>query len=264
MELYLVHGPYVEEEWGVELESVWRGVERVWESGRAGAIGVSNFKVSSEFGVLPSVECGSGACGEVFRKASGSSGVRRTKVAAHSAPASSEATERVHRVRGGEASERVERGELVRVLTLESPQVHHLKQLLSFAKYKPAVNQIEFHPFNQDPELLAFHKEHGILTESYSGLVPLTKFAGVNPRFDGLLEELAQKYNRTKGQILLRWNLQTADVVVTTSNNEKRLPEYLGALEFELQDEDVDRLSKTAEGTVRRAYWTKYLGPNPE
>lgn len=186
VDLYLLHAPFVnEEEHGTTVEKAWRGVEKVYESGRARAIGVSNFRVQD------------------------------------------------------------------------------LEELLKYAKVPPALNQIEYHPYNQQDDLLAFHKEHGIVTAAYGSLVPLTTFAGVSKEFDATLEELSKKHQRSKGQILLRWAIDQGVVVVTTTQKEQRLKEYLKVLEFQLSEEDIQLIKSKGKGIVKRAFWTKYLGPNP-
>lgn len=64
---------------------------------------------------------------------------------------------------------------------------------------QPVVNQVELHPYLQQPELSAFHKTHGVLTSSYGPLTPLVHAKG-GP-LDPLLNQLAKKYDKTPEQV---------------------------------------------------------------
>ena len=119
----------------------------------------------------------------------------------------------------------------------------------------PSVNQIENHPYLQQPELLQYCKDAGIVVFSYSPLAPLTK------KTDGpvtpIVEELAKKYGRTPAQILLRWNLQGGKGVITTSTRPEGAGQVLnGLFDFELSDEDTIRIDTQGATTPFRAYWT--------
>lgn len=79
---------------------------------------------------------------------------------------------------------------------------HKLTRALFFSfccALQPVVNQIEFHPYLQQPELSAFHTTHGVLTSSYGPLTPLVHAKG-GP-LDPLLSELAKKHDKTPEQV---------------------------------------------------------------
>jgi methylglyoxal/glyoxal reductase len=80
--------------------------------------------------------------------------------------------------------------------------IEHLEELLSYCEIKPVVNQVEFHPWCFQSELLDFCQKNGILLQAYS---PLTCGKQLE---DEKLKEISTKYSKSTSQILLRWCLQ--------------------------------------------------------
>ncbi|MEW5319252.1 MAG: hypothetical protein WDW38_010415 [Sanguina aurantia] len=114
---------------------------------------------------------------------------------------------------------------LVKSIGVSNFRISDLEELFTFARIRPVVNQIEFHPYLQQPELSAFHTTHGVLTSSYGPLTPLVHAKG-GP-LDPLLSELAKKHDKTPEQVLLRWNLQKGNMLVTTSSKPERMAQLL-------------------------------------
>ncbi|BCR85926.1 aldo/keto reductase [Aspergillus chevalieri] len=134
----------------------------------------------------------------------------------------------------------------------------HLEATLATASIPPAINQIEYHPYLQQGDLLPFHQEKGIKTASYGPLTPITRATG-GP-VDVKVKELASKYGVSGGDVLLRWSIEKGDVVITTSGKEERLKEYLRVLEFQLEDEEVEAISNLGREKHYRAFWRKQYG----
>ncbi|KZT52046.1 Aldo/keto reductase [Calocera cornea HHB12733] len=128
---------------------------------------------------------------------------------------------------------------LVRSIGVSNFRIRDLERVLRVAKYKPVVNQIEFHPYVQKQllPLLKLQEENSILTESFGGMIPITLKADgpVTP----VLQEIAKKIGGTEGQVLLKWQEQKGIVDVTTTTKDERLKEYLGAY-FLRKLSDVD------------------------
>ncbi|KAF9445385.1 2,5-diketo-D-gluconic acid reductase, partial [Macrolepiota fuliginosa MF-IS2] len=105
--------------------------------------------------------------------------------------------------------------------------IEDLQQLLKVARIKPAVNQIFFHPYNwaENKPLLEFHTKHGIVTEGYSTLAPITWYPG-GP-LDPVLTRVAKRLNATTNQVLFAWAKAKKVVIVTTTSKRERLKEYL-------------------------------------
>ncbi|KAF5312025.1 hypothetical protein D9619_002399 [Psilocybe cf. subviscida] len=105
-------------------------------------------------------------------------------------------------------------------------ELQDLERLLKIAKVKPAVNQIKLHPYNhaQTAELLAYHAKHGIVTEAYGSLAPITAFPG-GP-VDAALKKAADRLGISPTQVIFLWVKAKGAVIVTTSSKRTRLEEY--------------------------------------
>ncbi|MBN2909053.1 aldo/keto reductase [Polycladomyces sp. WAk] len=124
----------------------------------------------------------------------------------------------------------------VRAIGVSNFQVHHLKDVMEDCEVKPMVNQVEFHPYLTQKELLAFCKEQNIQLEAWS---PLMQGEVVNvPE----IQELAKKYGKTPAQIVLRWDLQHGVVTIPKSVKEHRIKENADIFDFELTAEDMAKL----------------------
>jgi len=122
--------------------------------------------------------------------------------------------------------------------------VHHLQQLLGNCKHRPAVNQIELHPYNQHADIVKFCQEQKIALEAYA---PLTRGYRIS---DPPLVKIAQKYGKTPAQILIRWGLQKGYIVIPKSTKPERIRENLQVTDFEITREDMAFLDSLDEGLV--------------
>ena len=126
----------------------------------------------------------------------------------------------------------------------------HLERLIGETSVVPAVNQIELHPHLQQQESRAAHARHGIATEAWSPL----------GQGKGLLEvpaivAIARKHDRTPAQVVLRWHLQTGNVVIPKSVTPARIRENIDVFGFELDAEDMAAIAALDEN--------RRLGPDP-
>jgi 2,5-diketo-D-gluconate reductase A len=113
--------------------------------------------------------------------------------------------------------------------------VPHLEKLLAETEVVPAVNQIELHPAHQQPEVTAFAREHGIHIEAWG---PLGQ--GKYPLFE--LPEVtapADAHGKTPAQVVIRWHLQTGNIVFPKSNRRERMAENFDVFDFELTAAEV-------------------------
>jgi 2,5-diketo-D-gluconate reductase A len=106
------------------------------------------------------------------------------------------------------------------------------------ADYLPTVNQIELHPRMQQPELRAWHAEHGIATEAWS---PLAQGALLS---EPTIETIAAHHERTPAQAILRWHLQLGNVVIPKSATSERMRENFDVFDFELSEDDMAALAR--------------------
>ncbi|KAI3324901.1 Aldo/keto reductase [Xylariaceae sp. AK1471] len=127
-----------------------------------------------------------------------------------------------------------------------------LKKLLSFAKVKPQVNQIEVHPFLPNTELVNFCQANDIVVEAYSPLgsqdqIPTT---GEKVRTNKTLIEVAERSGHTLAQVLLAWGLRRGYVVLPKSSTPSRIES--NAHIPELSDEDFEAIEQVARGRHTR------------
>lgn len=112
----------------------------------------------------------------------------------------------------------------------------HLKPLFKTAKIKPAVNQIEFHPGYWQPEVSEFCKKHDIAIESWSPLARGKVFD------NAILNEIADKYQRSVAKICLRWIYQHKVIVIPKSSTPKRIEDNIDLFDFELSNSEMDAI----------------------
>ena len=149
VDLYLVHWPIAS-----QYKETWRALEEIYASGRARAIGVSNFKP------------------------------------------------------------------------------YHLADLLTTAKVKPMVNQVELHPLLNQQDLRDYCAKEGIAVEAWS---PLGQgHLLTDPR----LVELAEKYGKTPAQLILRWDLENDVIAIPKSVTKSRIEANYDVFDFALTAED--------------------------
>ncbi|KAJ1564048.1 hypothetical protein HK405_015975, partial [Cladochytrium tenue] len=114
--------------------------------------------------------------------------------------------------------------------------VHHLDELLRNCRVRPAVNQIEVHPFFQRRDIVAKCFSEGIAVEAYS---PLTR--GQRLR-DPVVTSVARAVGRTPAQVLIRWGLQKGYVTLPKTVNAGRLAENADVFGWEIPPAEMERL----------------------
>ena len=103
----------------------------------------------------------------------------------------------------------------------------------------PAINQIETHPFHQQTETQKFLQENNVQIESWG---PFAE--GKNNMFQNeLLISIAQKYNKSVAQVILRWLTQRGVIVIPKSVRKERIVENFNIFDFELSAEDMEAIA---------------------
>jgi 2,5-diketo-D-gluconate reductase A len=125
-----------------------------------------------------------------------------------------------------------------------------LTRLLVETAVVPAVNQVELHPGFQQPELRAFHREHGIATEAWS---PLGQGAALT---HPVITRLAERHEKTPAQVVLRWHLDLGNVVIPKSVTPGRIRENFSVFDFALTAEDARQIAGLESG--------HRIGPDPD
>ena len=115
-----------------------------------------------------------------------------------------------------------------------------LLDLCKNVRIRPMINQIEHHPHDQRDEELALMKKLGVQPEAWAPFAEGLKGMFSEP----LILELAQKYHKTPGQILLRWNIENGCVVIPKTVHESRMRENLDIWDFQLSKQDLERMKE--------------------
>ncbi|KAJ9704270.1 hypothetical protein PVL29_002706 [Vitis rotundifolia] len=133
---------------------------------------------------------------------------------------------------------------LVRSIGISNYDIFLTRDCLAYSKVKPAVNQIETHPYFQRDSLVKFCQKHGICVTAHTplgGSVSNTEwFGSVSCLDDPALKGLAEKYKKTVPQVVLRWGIQRNSAVIPKTSKLERLEENFRVLDFELAKEDMD------------------------
>lgn len=148
------------------------------------------------------------------------------------------------------AMERLLAEGLSRAIGVCNHQQHHLEALMAGAEVMPMVNQHEYHPWLQQPELLAFCDHHGIVTEAWAPVM-----RGHAPEVPALVE-IAALHDKTPEQVSIRWILQKGVVAIPKSIHPERVAENAHVFDFSLTDEQMAAID--AEDRGHR------LGPDPD
>lgn len=126
----------------------------------------------------------------------------------------------------------------VRSIGMANVQIRHLHQLQSVTGTLPHIVQIEHHPFRTEVDFLAFCRTNFIQVAAYSPLCFMIPKLKNNP----CLQEIASRYGKTIGQVVLRWHLQHNVIPVFRSTNPLRFKENTDILDFTLSEEDMNKI----------------------
>jgi D-xylose reductase len=124
-----------------------------------------------------------------------------------------------------------------------------LRDLLAQARIRPAVLQVELHPYLAQPKLLRFCRQEGIAVTGFSPLGALSYVSlGMAGTGDSVLEqpvvrEAARRHGRSPAQIVLRWGVQRGTAVIPKTSQSARLAENLALFDFALSDADMQAIS---------------------
>jgi diketogulonate reductase-like aldo/keto reductase len=138
----------------------------------------------------------------------------------------------------------------VRAIGVSNFLVHHLEDLLQSASVRPVLNQVEFHPFLVQKDLLDFDSRSGIRHEAWS---PLTRGRSLDHE---VITGIARKHGRTNAQVVLRWDRQLGVVTIPKSVHRERIVENSKVFDFSLDADDMARITGLDSGSR--------IGPNPD
>ncbi len=131
----------------------------------------------------------------------------------------------------------------VKAIGVANFAIKHLKEFLNKSEIIPAINQFELHPllFSQQIKLIEFCKNNEIQIEAYSPLTHGKKLN--NPK----IKSIAQKYDKSPAQILIRWSLQHDFVVIPKSGKKDHIKENAEVFDFKISEKDMKELDSLKE-----------------
>ena len=127
----------------------------------------------------------------------------------------------------------------IKAIGVANFQMDRLADLMVHNEVIPAVNQIETNPFCQQIESAKFMKESNVQIESWA---PFAE--GKNNMFQNeVLVAMAEKYNKSVAQVILRWLTQRSVVAIPKSVHKERIIENFNIFDFELSQEDMEKIA---------------------
>ncbi|XP_059621643.1 1,5-anhydro-D-fructose reductase [Phlebotomus argentipes] len=146
---------------------------------------------------------------------------------------------------------------LARNIGLSNFNERQIQRILDNSTIKPVNLQIEVHVYLQQKSLVDFCRKNDIVVTAYSplgsrGIADMLKSAGIIRNIPDLVEnpvvmKMASKYEKTPGQILLKYNVQRGLVVIPKSTNESRLRQNIDLFDFTLSEDDMEVLADINE-----------------
>ncbi len=112
---------------------------------------------------------------------------------------------------------------------------HVLADFCETVEIMPAVNQVELHPFFQQPKALELMKEYEVQPEAWGPFAEGKHGIFSHP----VLTEIGAKYGKSAAQVALRWNVQRGVAVIPKSTHRARMEQNLDIWDFRLTDEDM-------------------------
>ena len=116
---------------------------------------------------------------------------------------------------------------------------HVLADFCETVEVLPMVNQVELHPFFQQPDALSLMKEYEVQPEAWGPFAEGRHGIFTHP----LLTEIGAKYGKSPAQVALRWNVQRGVVVIPKSTHRERMVQNLDIWNFTLTEEEMIRIS---------------------
>lgn len=118
------------------------------------------------------------------------------------------------------------------------PQV--LADICETVEVKPAVNQVELHPFFQQENALALMKEYGVQPEAWGPFTEGNHGIFTHPA----LTKIGQKYGKSAAQVALRWNVQRGVTVIPKSVHKERMEQNIDIWDFQLSGGDMEEIAE--------------------
>jgi diketogulonate reductase-like aldo/keto reductase len=154
------------------------------------------------------------------------------------------------------AMERLVDQKLVRSIGLSNFKAEEIEEILQTARIKPAVNQIELHPYLNQQALREYCAKKNIVVTSYCPLAnlkrPNEREEDASPLYHPVVQEIAKAKNKTTAQVILRWHLQHGLTVIPKTVTPSRVAENCQIFDFSLTDEEMSQIDQLEKDNHRR------------
>ena len=130
----------------------------------------------------------------------------------------------------------------VKSIGLSNFNEERFENVINNCTIKPAVHQIETHPYYPEHKLRDLGAKYGTMVESW---FPLGGIENKGKLLDNdIIKEIASKYGKTTAQVVLRWHIQNNYIAIPGSADPKEIEENIGIFDFELSSEDLEKIAK--------------------
>lgn len=133
----------------------------------------------------------------------------------------------------------------VRAIGLSNFNMEQIKEILSICEVKPTILQTEVHPYFQEKELKKFLTSQGMAIQAWYPLGHGDKALIEEPVFS----KLAQKYGKSNAQIILRWHIQSGNIVIPGSKNPAHIKDNFALFDFALTEEEMFEIAALDKDT---------------
>ncbi len=145
----------------------------------------------------------------------------------------------------------------IRSIGVSNFQNHHIDTLMAECEVTPALNQIEYHPYLTQRDIIAHDTERGIAIEAWSPLGgSWDSWQGASLLNDETIVSIAEEHGKSPAQVVLRWDLQNHVITIPKSVHSERIIQNTQLFDFALSEEEMAAISALDRG--HRA------GPDPD
>jgi len=144
---------------------------------------------------------------------------------------------------------------LVRTIGVSNFSEKHIQEIVDAGLEKPAVNQVELHPWCQQRPIVSYCKSKGIVVQAYTPLVRGNDVAEGKGIRNAVVRKIGAKYGKSPAQVLIRWSLQTGLVPLPKATSAQRIEENLKVFDFALDAEDMATIDAFDEGESGAVTW---------
>ena len=133
----------------------------------------------------------------------------------------------------------------LRAIGISNHYADRMVEFANFTEIRPIVNQMETHPLNKQKKLKEWADKYDIRLEAWAPFGEGRGGTFENP----VIAEIAEKYQKTPAQVMLRWHIQRGVVVIPKSTHIERMEENFNVFDFTLSDEDMKTIAELDKKT---------------